>query len=109
VKVPVGDEHFLTATTEAGMLVIHSSPVTLSWIPRDIVNDVYNAGGTIAVGTFDSVDEAKRVAVEQYSVSIDNWQISDLSPFDSRDETKTENHTPDVDGHSIRRHWIHWK
>ncbi len=90
----MGDPHFLTATTEAGMLVIHSSPVTLSWIPRDIVNDIYNVGGTIAVGTFDSADEAKRVAGEQYSVSIDNWQISDLSPFDSRDETKTENHTP---------------
>lgn len=91
------------------MLVIHSSPVTLSWIPRDIVNHVYNPGGTVAVGTFDSVDAAKHAANEQYSAAIDNWQVSDISPFDSSAGIGTENHTPDVDGHHIRRHGIHWK
>ena len=100
---------FLTATTEEGVLVIHSSPVTLSWIPRDIVNDAYNVGGTVTVGTFGSVEEAKRAASENYPTPRDNWQVSDVSPFDSNDETETENHTPDVDGHSIRRHGIHWK
>jgi hypothetical protein len=109
VTVPADNPRFLTSITQAGMLVIHSSPVTLSWIPRDIVNDVYNVGGTVTVGTFDSVDAAKRAANEQYFAIIDNWQASDALPFDSSDETGTENHTPDVDGHNIRRHGIHWK
>ena len=52
---------------------------------------------------------AKRAANEQYFAIIDNWQASDALPFDSSDETGTENHTPDVDGHNIRRHGIHWK
>lgn len=109
MTVLANSPHFLTSTTDAGVLVIHSSPVTLSWIPRDILNDVYNLGGTVTVGTFDSVDAAKCFANEQYSVVIEGWQVSDVLPFDSSDETKTENHTPDVDGHTIRRHGIHWK
>ncbi len=109
MMTPADSPRFLVSSTEAGMLVIHSSPVTLSWIPRDIVNDVYNVGGTVTVGTFDSVNEAKRAASEQYSAAGEDWQASDVSPFDSSKESNTENHTPDVDGHNIRRHGIHWK
>ncbi|HSU33545.1 MAG TPA: hypothetical protein VLJ11_20115 [Bryobacteraceae bacterium] len=100
---------YLTATTESGMLIIHSLPVTLSWVPRDIVNNLYNVGGTVTVGTFDSPDEAKQAALEQYSVSTDIWQVRDCLPFVSGDQTKTENHTPEIDGHNFKRHGIHWK
>ena len=91
------------------MLVIHSSPITLSWIPRDVVNGVYNVGGIVTVGTFDSLDQAQRAAHEQYSAPLENWQVSDLSPFDNSSETETEDHTPDIDGHNFSRHGIHWK
>src|SRR4051794_22486741 len=107
--LPADNSRFLISATQAGMVVIHSSPVTLSWIPRDIVNDVYNAGGTVTVGTFETVDAAKRAANEQYSVAIDSWQVTEAFPFDSSDKTASENHTPDVDGHNIRRHGTHWK
>ena len=91
------------------MAIIHSFPDTLSWIPRDAVNGVYNVGGTITVGTFGSLQEAKRVAHATYSIQDDDWHVSDRSPFESDDPTETENHTPDVDGHNIRRHGIFWK
>ena len=100
---------YLMATTEAGVLIIHSSPITLSWVPRDVVNDVYNAGGTITVGTFESLDAAKHVASEQYSVAAEDWQISDVLPFDIDPKTRTEIHTPDIDGHKFVRHDIRWK
>jgi hypothetical protein len=106
---PTDGGPFLTATTESGVLIIHPSPITLSWIPLDVVNKAYNVGGTVTVGTFDSLDEAKRVASEQYSVAVDNWQVTDVLPFDSGDGTKTENHTPDIDGHNFIRHGIRWK
>jgi hypothetical protein len=100
---------YLTATTEAGLLIIHSSPTTLSWVPRDVVNDAYNLGGTITVGTFDSLDEAKLAAREQYSVPIEDWQLGDVLPFDIGGETRTEIHTPEIRGHKLVRHGIRWK
>jgi hypothetical protein len=63
---------FLTATTPDGMLIIHNLPITLSWVPRDVINNVYNFGGIVTVGTFDSTDDAKRVAKEQHSVPLKN-------------------------------------
>jgi hypothetical protein len=98
---------YLTATTEAGLLIIHSLPLTLSWVPRDVVNDAYNVGGTVAVGTFENVEEAKQVARERYSVSVEQWQVSDSLPFDSGDDM--EIHTPEIDGHNLVRHGIRWK
>ena len=68
---------FLTATTPDGMLIIHNLPITLSWVPRDVINNVYNFGGIVTVGTFDSTDDAKRVAEEQHS--------STSAPFRSLD------------------------
>ena len=50
---------YLTATTEDGMLIIHGSPPTLSWVPRDVVNDALNVGGIVTVGAFDSVNRRK--------------------------------------------------
>jgi hypothetical protein len=100
---------YVTATTQAGLLIIHSSPTTLSWIPRDVVNDAYNVGGTVMVGTFDSLDGAKRAAREQYSVPMEDWQVSDVLPFDTGCQTQTEIHTPDIDGHNFVRHGIRWK
>jgi hypothetical protein len=100
---------YLTAATEAGLLIIHSSPATLSWVPRDVVNDAYNAGGIVVVGAFDSLDEAKRAAQEQYSVSIEDWRATDVLPFDIDGQTQTEIHTPEIDGHNIARHGIRWK
>ncbi len=89
------------------MLIIHGSPITLSWVPRDVVNDAFNVGGIVIVGTFDSVEEAKNAAKEQHSVR--DWQISDSLPFDSGGDTETEIHTPDIDGHKLVRHGIRWK
>ena len=87
------------------MLVIHGSPVTLSWVPRDVVNDSLNVGGIVTVGTYDSVDDAKTVAKEQHSVAVEDWQISDSPPLGS-DAAETEIHTPDIDGHKLLRHGI---
>ena len=100
---------YLIAATEAGLAIIHGSPATLNWVPRDIVNDVYNLGGTVTVGTFDCVDEAKRAASEQYSVLVEDWQSSDLPPFNPGDESRTEIHTPEIDGHTFSRHSTRWK
>lgn len=100
---------YLISVTEAGLLIIHSSPATLSWIPRDLLNDAYNVGGIVTVGTFDNIDEAKRAAKDQYSAGIEDWQMSDVLPFDMGGETQTETHTPDIDGHNFVRHGIHWK
>jgi hypothetical protein len=90
------------------MLILHSSPITLSWVPRDVVNDAYNFGGTVTVGTFDSIDDAKRAAKEQYSVPVEDWRVSDLLPSDIN-HTRTEIHTPEIDGHKVTRHGIRWK
>jgi hypothetical protein len=99
---------YLTATTEEGILIIHSSPITLSWIPHDIINHAYNFGGIVTVGTFDSADDAKRAAKQQYSVPLEEWQVSDRLPFDMN-RTRTEVHTPEIDGHKVVRHGIRWK
>src|SRR5437763_7019031 len=100
---------YLTATTEDGMLIIHGSPVTLSWVPLDVVNDALNVGGIISVGAFDSVDQAKNAARDQYSVPIEDWQASDSLSFEVDGRTETEIHTPDIDGHKLLRHGIRWK
>jgi hypothetical protein len=105
----MSENQYLTAVTDAGLLIIHSSPATLSWVPRDVVNDAYNVGGIVTVGAFDSQDEAKRAAQEQYSVSIENWQATDVLPFDIGGQTQTEIHTPEIDGHNFARHGIRWK
>lgn len=103
------EKRYLTATAESGLLIIHSLPVTLSWVPRDVVNDAYNVGGTVTVGTFDSLDEAKQTAREQYSIRPEDWRPSDVLPFESGDGTQTEIHTPEIDGHHFVRHGIRWK
>ena len=99
---------YLTATTPDGMLVIHSLPITLSWVPRDVINDVYNFGGIVTVGTFDSTDDAKRVAKEQHSVPFEEWRVGDYREFESN-LGRAEVHTPEIDGHKFIRHNIHWK
>jgi hypothetical protein len=104
-----GGGQYLTAAAEAGLLIIHSTPTTLSWVPHDVVNHAYNVGGTVTVGTFDTLDEAKHAAREQYSVAAEDWQVSDALPFDIGRDTRTETHTPDVDGQKLIRHGIHWK
>jgi hypothetical protein len=101
-----GGGQYLTAATEAGLLIIHSTPATLSWVPRDVVNHSYNVGGTVTVGTFDTLDEAKHAAKEQYSVAAEDWQVSDALPFDIGRDTCVETHTPDVEGHKFVRHGI---
>src|SRR5690348_14540161 len=93
---------YLTANTEDGMLIIHGSPITLSWVPRDVVNDSLNVGGIVTVGTFDSLEEAKKAAKEQHSVAVEDWQISNSPPFPSG-EAGMEIHTPDIDGHKLLR------
>jgi hypothetical protein len=98
----------LTAVTPEGMLIIHSSPVTLSWVPHDVINDAYNLGGIVTVGTFDSRDDAKRAAKEQYSVTSEEWQAGDVLASEV-DRTRIEIHSPEIDGHKIVRHSIHWK
>ena len=102
-------KRYLTATAESGLLIIHSWPVTLSWVPRDVVNDIYNVGGTVTVGTFDSLDDAKQTAREQYLTRPEDWQSSDLLPFESGAGVQTEIHTPEIDGHHLVRHGIRWK
>ena len=86
------------------MLIIHGSPITLSWIPRDVVNDAFNVGGIVIVGTFDSLEEAKNAAKEQHSVPFEDWHVSDSLPLDVGGDTETEIHTPDVDGYKLLRH-----
>jgi hypothetical protein len=98
----------LTAVTADGLLIIHSSPLTLSWVPRDVVNDAYNFGGIVTVGTFGSIDEAKEAAEERYSVSFQEWRFSDVLPSE-RSRTRSEIHTPEIDGHKVLRHSIRWK
>jgi hypothetical protein len=98
----------LTAVTADGLLIIHSSPLTLSWVPRDVVNDAYNFGGIVTVGTFSSIDEAKEAAEERYSVSFKEWRFSDVLPSE-RSHTRSEIHAPEIDGHKVLRHSIRWK
>ena len=98
----------LTATTADGMLVIHGSPITLSWVPRDVVNEAYNFGGIVTVGTFDSTDDAKRVAKEQHSIPFEEWLVTDYLPFEING-MRTEVHTPEIDGHKVLRHGTRWK
>jgi hypothetical protein len=98
----------VTAITSDGMLMIHSSPVTLSWVPRDVINDAYNFGGIVTVGTFDSIADAKQAAEERYSVSFEEWCVSDISSFEMS-HTSSEIHTPEIDGHKVLRHGIRWK
>ena len=98
----------LTAVTADGMLMIHSSPITLSWLPRDVINDAYNYGGIVTVGTFDSVDDAKDAAKQRYSVSSEEWRVSDVLPSEMN-RTRSEIHTPEIDGHKLLRHGIRWK
>lgn len=100
---------YLIFANEAGLLVIHSSPITLSWVPRDLVNDAYNVGGIVTVSAFGSLDDAKLAAKEQYSAPIEDWRASDVLPFDIDNQTQTEIHTPDIDGHNFVRHGIRWK
>lgn len=88
---------YLIAVTEAGLLIIHSSPITLSWAPRDVVNDVYNVGGTVTVGTFDSLDEAKQAARDQYPLTFEGWQAN--GNFTLRYECRNSN----GDSHSSDR------
>ena len=104
-----GGNQYLISAKETGLLVIHSSPITLSWVPRDVVNDAYNVGGIVTVGTFDSVDEAKHAARDQYFALMEDWQVTDVLPFDVGGQTRTEIHTPDIDGHNFLRHGIRWK
>jgi hypothetical protein len=107
MSTQTGQGRYLFAITESGLLIVHSLPITLSWVPRDIVNDAYNVGGTLTVGTFESVDDAKSAAVERYQITAADWQESDRLPF--QPDTPTENHTPEIDGHNFLRHGIHWK
>jgi len=100
---------YVTALAEAGLLIIHSTPTTLSWVPHDVVNHAYNVGGIITIGTFDTLDEAKHAAKEQYSVGVEDWQVSDVLPYEIGQDARTETHTPDVDGHKLIRHGIYWK
>jgi len=100
---------YLTLLTEAGLLIIHSSPITLSWVPRDMVNHAFNVGGIVTVGTFETPDQARHAAKEQYSVADEDWQVSDVLPFEIGRKDRTEIHTPDVDGHKLVRHGTHWK
>jgi hypothetical protein len=100
---------YMIATTKAGLLIIHSSPITLSWVPRDVVNKEYNVGGTVTVGTFDSLNEAKHAAAEQYPVPCEEWHVSDVLPFDIDAKSRTEIHIPEIDGHKLVRHGIRWK
>jgi hypothetical protein len=102
-------DRYLIAMKEAGLVIIHSSPITLSWVPRDSVNDAYNLGGTVTVGTFDSLDNAKHAASQKYSVADDEWKVTETLPFDIDAKTQTEIHTPEIDGHNFLRHGIHWK
>jgi hypothetical protein len=95
---------YLTATVKEGILIIHGSPITLSWVPRDVVNESLNVGGIVTVGAFDSVEKAKKAAKEQHSVAVEDWQISDSLPFDISGDTETEIHTPDIDGHKLLHH-----
>ena len=99
---------FLTATTPDGMLIIHNLPITLSWVPRDVVNNVYNFGGIVTIGTFDSTEDAKRVAKEQHSVPFEEWRVVDYVEFE-RNLSRVEVHTPDIDGHKLVRHNTRWK
>ena len=93
----------LTAVTFDGILMIHGSPATLSWIPRDVVNDAFNFGGIVTVGTFDSIEDAQQAAQERYSVSAETWKADDL------DLGRAEVHTPQIDGHKVVRHDTRWK
>jgi hypothetical protein len=102
----IDGNRYLIAMADAGALIIHSSPITVTWVPRDIVNELYNLGGSVTVGTFETLDEAKRAAEERYSVSPEAWRAEDQLPFD---RSETETHTPDIDGHDILRHGIRWK
>jgi hypothetical protein len=99
---------YLIATAESGTLVIDSSLISVSWVPWDIVNKAYNIAGTVAVGTFETIDEAKRAAQERYTISPEDWKPADRLPFEDGG-VKTEIHTPEIDGHNILKHGTRWK
>jgi hypothetical protein len=98
----------LTAITPDGILILSSSPIILNWIPRDIVNDAYNFGGIVTVGTFDSIEDAKQAGKQRYSVSFEEWRVGDYLEFE-RNLSRAEVHTPEIDGHKVLRHDIRWK
>jgi hypothetical protein len=103
------DGRYLTVIAESGIVIIHASSITLSWVPRDVVNDAYNLGGMVTVGTFNTVDEAKEAATEKYSITPGSWKVCESLPFDSGPRTETEDHVPEIDGHHVIRHGIRWK
>jgi hypothetical protein len=109
MKGQTGGDQSFTALTEDGLLIIHGTPITLSWVPHDVVNHAYNVGGIITVGTFDTLDEAKRAAKEQYSLAVEDWQVSEVLPFEIGRDARTETHTPEIEGHKLIRHGIHWR
>jgi hypothetical protein len=98
----------LIAVTSDGVLIIHGAPITLSWIPRDVINGAYNFGGIVTVGTFDSIEDAKQAGRERYSVSLEKWQVGDYLDLE-RNRGRAEVHTPEIDGHKIIRHDVRWK
>jgi hypothetical protein len=98
----------LIAVTADGMLMIHSSPITLSWVPRDVMNDAYNYGGIVTVGTFDSIDDAKHEAEHRYSAPFDEWRGGDAPPS-QMSRARSEIHTPEVEGHRVIHHGIRSK
>jgi hypothetical protein len=102
-------KEWLVATTDSGMVVIRLSSSTVSWVPRDVVNHAYNVAGTVPVGTFDSVEQAKALVEERYSISPADWNLVQEMPFDTGADSPAESHTPEIDGHHIVRHGIHWK
>ncbi len=90
-------------------LVIHLSSITASWVPLDVVNHLNNVAGTVLVGEFESVEQAKHAAEERYSISAADWSFVDAMPFDTDANSPTESHSLEIDGHNIVRHGTHWK
>lgn len=100
---------YLIATVESGTLVIRLSGISANWVPKDVVSRTYNVAGALSVGEFDTLEEARRVAEERYSIPPEAWKAVGQLPFEDGGGAEVEIHTPEVDGHNILRHGIHWK
>jgi hypothetical protein len=73
-----------------------------------VLNDAYNFGGIVTVGTFDSIENAQQAGKERHSVPIEEWRVGDYLEFE-RNLGRAEVHTPEIDGHKVIRHDIRWK
>jgi hypothetical protein len=98
----------ITAITSDGMLVIHSSPITLAgFLATLLMMPIISAESLQLARSILSKMQNKR-AKQGYSALFEEWRVGDYLKFE-RNLGRAEVHTPEIDGHKVIRHDIRWK